>query len=411
MKRYICLILLLVFPITFYSQETKNSDELFSMARNKAFEEKDYSASIILAKQALELSPDYVDISVFLGRIYTWKDEIEEARKVFESLDERNVQDEDFFMAYASLEYWNDQPEKALFILNKGLTNHSKSEDLLLLKAKVSSGSNAYEEAEDTLTALLNINPQNAEARALLARIKELTAKNSIGITYNFSHFDKQFDDNWHIATVSYKRTTPLGSVILKGNFANKFNENGTQIELEAYPSISKTFYLYAGVGYSDDVGIFSKYRSGVSLYANLPRSFEGEVGFRYLYFSSDIWMYTASIGKYYKDFWFNLRTYITPSNENISHSYTGTVRYYTKGANDYFAFQIGTGISPEEVINNLLINDTYKLKTYKIGADYNFTINKTNAFSVSATYYNQEFKPNQKGSQYDFSIGYSKTF
>jgi YaiO family outer membrane protein len=275
----------------------------------------------------------------------------------------------------------------------------------------VYNGNNQFVEAEKATSSVLEINPKNTEARALSIRIKEFTSKNALGITYNFSHFDKQFNDDWHIIGVSYKRVTPIGSFIIKGNYANKFAENGTQLELEAYPRISKTFYLYAGAGYSNDVGIFPKYRTGVSLFANLPHSFEGELGYRQLYFSSNIWMYTASVGKYYKNFWFNLRTYISPDNKNISHSYTGTMRYYTKGAYDYFGFQIGTGISPEESINNLLENETYKLKTFKVGGEYNFSINKSNLFSVSATYYNQEYRPNEKGNQFDINLGYTKTF
>src|SRR5690606_12252623 len=136
-----------------------------------------------------------------------------------------------------------------------------------------------------------------------------------------------------------------------------------------------KTFYLYVAAGYSDNVGLFPKYRTGVSIYANLPKSFEAEAGYRQLHFSNDIWMYTLSVGKYYKDFWFNLRTYLTPDSNNISHSYTGTVRYYTKGKDDYFAFMAGTGISPEENRNNLLNNETFKLKTFKIGAEYNVSV------------------------------------
>src|SRR5690606_11211719 len=119
----------------------------------------------------------------------------------------------------------------------------------------------------------------------------------------------------------------------------------------------------------------------------------------------------TASVGKYYRNMWFNLRTYLSPDSKTTSHSYTGTVRYYTKGANDYFGFQVGTGISPEESLNNLLQVTTFKLNTYKVGANYNFSINKRNKFDISVMYFNQEFKPNVKGNQYDLGIGYSKVF
>lgn len=410
MKRYSTFLFALLFPITMYSQQNLSADELFLKARTAAFEQKDYPASIALAKEALEKAPNYTDISVFLGRLYTWNKDLVSARAIFEELGKREVQDEDYFLAYASLEYWNDQNTKAIEIIDKGLSYHAKSETLLLLKAKVYFGMDNYEEADKAVSTLLSINPKNTEARALAVRINELTSKNAIGIVYNYSHFDKQFDNDWHIVGVSYKRVTPIGSVIVRGNYANKFAEGGTQIELEAYPRLSKMFYLYVGGGYSDDVGLFPKYRTGVSLNANLPHSFEAELGYRQLYFSSSIWMYTAAIGKYYKNFWFNLRTYITPDSKNISHSYTGTVRYYTKGAQDYFAFQIGTGISPEENRNNLLENETFKLKTFKIGGEYNFSYH-SNLFSVGTMYYNQEYRPGEKGNQFDITLGYTRKF
>lgn len=410
----ICFFLFVIFISSnrILAQENDlGSDELFQRARTLAFDAKDYPQAIKLSKQALAKSPNYTEVSIFLGRLYTWTDQIDSARLVFDQLDQRHVDDEDFFMAYASLAYWNDQATLANTIVDKGLSSHPTSENLLLLKAKINYSNNAYSTAKKAIDDLLRVNPKNTEARALSKNIEDYAAKNAVGLTYNFVHFDKQFDDDWHIVGVSYKRATPIGSVIFRTNYANKFADNGVQFELEAYPRISKMFYLYVGAGYSDNVGIFPNYRTGVSLYANLPASFEGEIGYRQLYFTDNIWMYTASVGKYYQNFWFNLKTYLTPGQNNISQSYAGTIRYYTKGANDYLGFTTGTGISPEENRSNLLDNSIYKLKTFKVGAEYNFSINRTNLFSLSSTYYNQEYKINEKGNQFDFTIGYIKTF
>ncbi|SEM90024.1 outer membrane protein, YaiO family [Chryseobacterium taichungense] len=410
MKKHFGFLLLLLLPFQAYSQQDMSADELFVKARTAAFDEKDYTKSIELAKQALQKAPNYTDISVFLGRVYTWSKDTESARAVFEELGKRDVQDEDYFIAYASLEYWNDDNAKAVEIADKGLSYHPQSEALWLLKARAYYSDKNYIESEKAIKSLLAINPKNTEAISLAVKINDLAAKNAISINYNYSHFDKQFADDWHIVSVGYKRVTPIGSVILRANYANKFAENGAQFELEAYPRLSDMFYLYVGAAYSNDVGIFPKYRTGVSLNANLPHSFEAEIGYRQLYFSNNIWMYTASVGKYYKNFWFNIRTYITPDNKNISHSYTGTIRYYTKSAQDYFAFQIGTGISPEESRNNLLENETFKLKTFKVGGEYNFSVKK-NLFSVGTMYYNQEYRPNEKGNQFDITLGYTRKF
>ncbi|UTX49583.1 tetratricopeptide repeat protein [Chryseobacterium sp. MA9] len=76
MKRYPTFLLALLFPITMYGQQNLTADELFVKARNTAFEQKDYTTSIALAKEALEKAPNYTDISVFLGRLYTWNKDL-----------------------------------------------------------------------------------------------------------------------------------------------------------------------------------------------------------------------------------------------------------------------------------------------------------------------------------------------
>jgi YaiO family outer membrane protein len=122
-----------------------------------------------------------------------------------------------------------------------------------------------------------------------------------------------------------YTRTTGIGSVTGRVNYANRFKNNGLQYELEAYPHISKTFYSYVSVGYSDSIGVFPHWRGGFSLYANLPKSFEGELGMRYLQFSGDpTFIYTAYLGKYYKSWLFSARTYVTPGTftKTLSASY-----------------------------------------------------------------------------------------
>lgn len=388
-----------------------DSDALFKQARNAAFEQKDYPQAVRLSKKALERSPDYTDIQVFLGRLYTWMDETDSARMVFQDIWKRKVTDEDFYLAYGSLEYWADQYPEALKIVDQGLQHQPGSETLLLLKAKVLTADKQYHPAKTLLDKLLKTAPKLEEARALSNRLRDQASANEIGLTYNLMHFEKQFEEDWHIIGLSYKRATAFGSLIFRTNYANKFGTNGFQYELEAYPRISKTFYMYMAAGYSNTDGIFPKFRTGASLYANLPASFEGELGFRQLHFSDNVWIYTASVGKYYRNFWFNARTYLTPGEQKISHSYAGTVRYYLQGAEDYVGLLLGTGISPEENRDNLLGDNLYKLKTFKAGLDYNFSWKNKNLFSISSTYYRVEYKPETKDNQLDVTLGYRRRF
>jgi YaiO family outer membrane protein len=393
-----------------FAQQQLSSDELFQQARKAAFERKDYALATELSKKALLVSPDYSDIRIFLGRVYTWWNKTDSARECFKKVLNLQPENEDASSAYADLEYWNNNAQEALLICENGLSFHSQSKVLLLKKAKCLIELKRYKQANDDLAALLKTDPKNAEARSLLEKIKDKSAKNKIGVSYDLATFDKQFDDPWHIVSLDYSRSTKAGSFIGRVNYANRFKTNALQFEADAYPRISRTFYSYINAGISNKSGVFPQYRSGFSLYANLPKSFEAEAGLRYLYFSDATWIYTASVGKYFKNYWFNLRSYITPATKSVSNSYTFTTRYYFKETN-YFGVALGTGISPDETANNIQLANLYKLKSYRISADYRNTFKTLNSILFSFSLLQQEYLPKVTGNEFLFSVGYQRRF
>lgn len=410
MRAIFSTFFLLLFYGCLFAQEHLSSDELFQEARKAAFDRKDYPEAIRLCRIALAKSPDYADIRVFLGRVYTWSDKTDSARTEFQYILERQPSYEDAYVAIADLEYWNDRPAEALQYVNRGLEQHPRSEDLLLRKARVLAAMKQLHQAAEAANQLLAINPANAAGRALLNSIKDQVRKNKIDISYDYTYFDKRFDQAWHLASLGYSRQTPLGSVIARVNYANKFGEGGVQGELEAYPRFSNTFYSYVGLGYSDS-DIFPRYRAGFSLYANLPKSFEAELGFRYLYFSSSTWVYTASVGKYYSNFWFNLRTYLTPGDHNLSKSFNLNVRYYTAGADDFLTFGIGTGISPDDQRNNINYKINNNLLSYKLNLAWQRTFARQNIIGLYATWYYEEYQEDTFGNQVNVGVSLARRF
>jgi len=411
-KKTLITIFLLSASYFIKAQTHVSSDDLFKDARNAAFEEKNYDKAKELAFEALKISPAYSDIDIFLGRIYTWNKQSDSARYRFTKVLTTNPGNEDASVAYTDLEYWNDHYEEALNICNKGLVLNPVSEDLLLRKAKILNAMKRYREASIITTQLLKSNRHNAAALALASRLKDAVAVNKITISYENSSFDKQFDKAWHLGSISYGRQTKLGSIIARMNYANRFGTNGLQGEVDAYPRISKTFYSYVNFGYSDNVGVFPKFRAGFSLYANLPKSFEAEVGMRYLYFTSATNIYTASVGKYFKNFLFTARTYLTPSSSTVSQSYSIDGRYYFKGADDYVGLTLGSGISPDENNQNILLsNKQNMLSSRKISATFDHTFLKRNVILISAGLINQEYQPSVRGNQFNASLGVSHRF
>lgn len=411
MLKTILLLSILSISASIKAQVPATADDLFLAARNASFEEKDDKKAMRLAQTALIKSPEYSDIEVFLGRLYTWNKQYDSAIFHFEHVISYSPANEDVYVAYTDLEYWNDNNQKALNICNKGLETNSTSKDLLFRKAKILNALKQYREASVIVDKLLKLNRHNAEALALASSLKDAELVNKIGINYNFTHFDKQFDKPWHLSSLSYGRQTKLGSVSGTLTYANRFGSNGLQGEIDMYPHINKTFYSYLNFGYSGNSGIFPTYRFGFSLYANLPLSFEAEGGLRYLNFGSSTYVYTAYIGKYYSNFLFGFRTYMTPGTSGTSHSYSISSRYYLKGADDYLAASIGTGISPDDRRVNVQYNIKSKLSSKQASASFYHSFNKRSVISFGAGLLNQEYKLGVKGNQLDLSIGYQRRF
>lgn len=408
--RIFILLSFLLNHVLLQAQVSLSADELFKAARNAAFEEKNDEKAKQLAKQALLQSPRYADIEIFLGRLYTWNKQYDSAVLQFEHVITYSSGNEDAGIAYTDLEYWNDHYQKALTVCNNSLSTNAASPDLLLRKAKILKALKQYKQASVIVDGLVKSDKRNDAALSLASSLKDAAAVNKIGINFDYSHFDKQYSQPWYLTSLSYSRQTTLGSVIGRINYANRFGSNGLQGELDAYPRISKTFYSYVSLGYSGS-NIFPKYRAGFSLYANLPRSFEADAGIRYLNFGSGTYIYTFSIGKYYSNFLFALRTYITPGNAGASQSYNLSGRYYFTDADNYIELKVGTGISPDDRILNYQYSNKTGLISKQASVSFNHSFAKLNIFSLKAGWVNQEYKTSFTGNQFDASFGYQRRF
>ncbi|WP_339734356.1 YaiO family outer membrane beta-barrel protein [uncultured Sunxiuqinia sp.] len=398
------------------AQTDYTSDELFVLARKAAFDEDDYPKAIELSMQALQKSPDYSDIRIFLGRIYTWTDRVKEARESFQYVLERYPGHEDASMAITDLEYWNDNDQAALEYCNEGLSEHPNSEGLLLKKARILNNMKRFDDAYQVAEALVERYPKNQDARSLLSNIRYDSAKNKISISHDFSWFNQKYPDHlhespWHIVGIDYGRYTKVGSVIGRINWGERFGNQAFQYEVDAYPRLFKNINAYMNVGLSDHSAVFPRFRAGLSLYFSLPKSFEAEAGTRFLHFSSNTWIYVASVGKYYKNYWFNLKTYLVPGNQQVSHSYTMTTRYYFGGADDYWKFSFGYGLSPDDAVSLQSYVSDYRLKSAHVGLGLRKSIKRFNVIGLSASFINQEFEKDQKGNQLNTSITYIRKF
>lgn len=195
--------------------------------------------------------------------------------------------------------------------------------------------------------------------------------------------------DSWNFIEVDLQRSTTIGSIIGRIRYANRFNRNGVQYEIDAYPTISDELYAYVNAGVSTS-SIFPDYRLGLNLYKSLPNAFEGDAGLRYLNFSpSDVVIYTAALSKYYRNYFFTARTYVTPKSTGTSASFSLQARKYFYGPENYLNLRVGYGSAQEELRFQEL---TQRLNSWSLSARILWELNPMVQLGGSLGYDTEKF-------------------
>lgn len=379
---FLYVTIAICFPVISAAQ-TINSDSLFAEAKKMA-KANNYAAAQKICTDILG-SGENGDVRFYLGLLYSWDGKYEKARTEFEKVHESRPKSEEVIVAMANNELWADNPQAALDIVNKALIDSPNNEEFLYLKARALNNLKQYDEAIAVLEQLLKINPNNDKAKQLLDSIKVSQMKNAIAASVGIDVIHNT--NPWYLSSLQYSRKTNIGSVIGRLNYANRFGLNSWQVETDAYPGIGKHSYLYLNAGISDNQ-LFPKYRFGAEFFQGLPKSFEVSLGFRYLHFtSSDVNIYTGSIGKYYGNFWFSFREFVTPSGKGGSFTEIFQVRRYFSTSDDYVGVQYSHGSSPDDVQTFLLNAYNLKLPSDKIRLSYSHRFSLLWVGSASAAY------------------------
>jgi len=354
------------------------------------------------------------DVALLLGRTFAWDGKYDSTRIVLNEVLARNPDSMEALDAFADVEYWSENYTKAVEYCDLALKKDPKNEDFLFKKAKILHSSEKYGDAVTTLDALIQINPTNAEALKKLQEYRLDVMKNRIRLNYTIDHFDKSFNrDPWQVIALSYGRKTKLGSVIARVNMAKRFGDTGFQYEIDAYPKISENNYGYLNYGFSQS-SVFPENRCGAELFHSFPKAFEGSIGMRTLFFgSSDVTIFTGSVGKYISNYWISLRSYVTPGTTGTSVSGQLQMRRYFSDPENYIGLRLGYGVSPDENQNVLDENAKSRLtlKTRSVRAEFNHIINHVWIINPAVAWGSEERSPGSFSGYYTLDISIARLF
>ncbi|MGB5500255.1 MAG: YaiO family outer membrane beta-barrel protein [Maribacter sp.] len=343
-----------------YNDSQENS---YAAAYELAGQGNHNSAKKVLLQELSE-NPDNMEARSLLARTYSWTGQYNKARAEFNKITSTKRNSKDVWISAIKNELYAREDATALGLINKAAGYHKSDPEIERLREIALERINnkkyhelAWYNQESVIktSSVSNANPKENEGTEV-SKVKivpktpvDIEAQNNrIAINNSFTIFDQRYDPMIY-SSIAFRRQTLAGSIIPRINYSNRLGKHGIQYDLDFYPKFSKRLYAYINYGYSN-ASIYPNHKVGGDLYVNLPGAIEFSAGGRLIKTDTkDISVITNSLGYYSGNYYFSLRSYITPRPENLTRiSGNILVRKYLKDAENYMGVIIGMGVSPE---------------------------------------------------------------
>ncbi|WP_281543229.1 YaiO family outer membrane beta-barrel protein [Maribacter aestuarii] len=336
-------------------------DASFLAARDLAFAGERQIARDTL-RQILAVYPEYTDVRCLLAKTYSWDNEFEEARLQFNRITSEDKNNKDVWIGAIKNEQYAKNFHIALGLCNKALIYLEDDSELLNLKAQILEQIEAQQLLQNVLKE---------------TKIEDPTTQ-AITLYTQGEVFDEQLDPMYYGA-LEYKKEASWGVLIPRLNFNRRFNINGVQAEVDAYPRFNKTLSGYINYGYSASQ-IFPRHRIGGEVLKELPKAMEVSLGFRHLSFDTDdATILTGTFGIYRGNYYAVVRPYIIPdSRKGLGVSGNLLVRRYLKDGNNFLGMNLVYGFDTELnqfiVDGELLAETLLYLEAQRFRLEYQFS-------------------------------------
>jgi YaiO family outer membrane protein len=336
-------------------------DASFISARDIAFS-GNYGVARDSLKRILSKYPNYLDVRTLLAKTYSWDKAYDTARLEFNSIISQEKQNKEVWMAAVKNEQYAKNLNIALGLANKALVYLKEDADLMALRSHI----------------LKQIQEEQLLQNVLKKTKIEGEYDQALTVYTEAEIFDQVLHPMYY-AALEYRKETSWGVLLPRLNINRRFNIDGFQAEIDAYPTLSKVYSGYVNLGYSPSE-IFPKFRIGAELLRELPKAMEVSLGFRHLAFATDAaTIFTGTFGMYRGNYYAVIRPYIVPGgNKGVGVSGNLLVRKYLKDGNNYLGLNLVYGFDTELnqfiVDGQLLAETLLYLEAQRARFEYQFT-------------------------------------
>jgi YaiO family outer membrane protein len=331
--------------------QQRPTDAVMNDAREAVSDGRRPDALRILEVQ-LAASPRDVDARLLYGLILSWSGRYDDARRELEQVLTQAPAYTDARVALANVEWWSGQYDRLDRVATDGLKRQPNDPRWLMYRARALDGLGQPQQARRAVDTVLASQPGNVGARALGERLDAQLRPWSAQLSHTVDWFD---DDRatWKETAATIGRMTPIGTVLARASYSERFGLSDTQFEIEAYPRFRPGTYGYVNFGGSFDKALYPASRVGLELYQSLGGGFEGSLGWRRLDFASVTNIYVGTLTKYAGNWMLTGRIYFIPAEPSDSSSYHGVVRrYFGADGTSFIGMGYSHGFTRDEVRN-----------------------------------------------------------
>ncbi len=327
MKQLLVVIFLfLAFPV--FAQV--NSDSIFDSAIMNA-RAGDYYKAIEQAEQVLKLHPDRFDVLVFTANVYAWMEDYEKALLQIERAYALNKTYKELYDSWLNILLWSKDYNSLLETTELAQQNNYPDKYNILLKNLLAYRALGEYEIGIGLLEDNNSYLDSAAVKEIYNEMQMLNKTNAISFYYSIDFFEKNTIAPQHLMYIDYAFKISDNTLIPRLNYANRFDTNDYQLELDYYHLFGNRNYLYANYGVSFANTLFPQHRAGLEYYVPFFKTFEASLGGRFLYSENGSTMIaTGHLGKYVGNFWFSIRPFYVFHDTKNALTTVLSSRYYS---------------------------------------------------------------------------------
>ncbi len=386
-----------------------NVDSLLTVITNDMKFEKNYAKNIERGLLGKKIAPTYLDYYLILGRNYEMLQQKDSATYYYKYVIDRNSKYEDAHLYLINLQLANQDYANAETSIDKAIATYPNIKYYELKKAELFELQKEEKKEYEYIKVLQKKYPDEDSLKQRMLYLESKFHSDRIGIIYAYTVFNRDNVGPWHLGSLEYIRQRSWGSLIGRISYADRLSAgisiaNGTQYEAESFFFTGKKSYSNVIFAYSE-VPVFPKLRLGYSYFQNF-KGWEAELGFRYIK-AANVDFETAVLGvvKYLGSYWINLRTFIQRENGDYYPAFTLTTRYYFDSRFDFLQAIAGYGTSPDERPTLGQFEQRIALDSYRLGLGYFKMFNNRYITGFQTSFNNQEYAPNKKQNELEFSL------